>query len=380
MSTSPVLALAQQLINCPSVTPEDHGCQAILVDRLQPLGFNVLPLPFSGVPNFWATRGQAASPCVVFSGHTDVVPAGPLSQWDSPPFQAEVRDNCLYGRGAADMKGALAAMLCATEQFIHANPDYPGTIGFLITGDEEGPALHGTRAMMAHLKTQGVRMDYCVVGEPSSSQVVGDALKVGRRGSLTGRFQIHGKQGHIAYPHRAHNPIHQALAALQALVAENWDREPNPHFPPTSFQLSQIDAGAGAINVIPGHLHGAFNFRFSNTVSPDALKQRVAALFENHGCRFDIQWELSGLPFLTQGGRLIEACQTAVFEIQGITPLLSTDGGTSDGRFIAPEGIEVVELGLCNHSIHALNEHAPVADLEHLQAIYRRVLETLLGR
>ena len=371
-----VLKLAQQLIQCPSVTPHDAGCQAILIARLKALGFTITPLPFGNISNFWATHGDLTHPPLFFAGHTDVVPTGPENAWNAPPFEARVDDGILYGRGAVDMKGALSAMVVACEHFLNKTPNYGGSIGFLITGDEEGPGTYGTRAMIPHLKIQGVQLGPCVLGEPTSDAVVGDTLKIGRRGSLTGYFTVEGIQGHVAYPQRANNPVHHSIPFLQTLLQTIWDPTPSVHFPPTAFQIVHIESGLNTANVIPGSLRGIFNFRFSTQVSAETLMQRVEAIAANAGCPVHIEWILSGRPFLTESGRLLSVCQTAIQKVQSIEPLLSTDGGTSDGRFIAPEGIDVVELGLCNASIHAVNECVPVDDLAQLTQIYLQILRT----
>ena len=369
-----VLALAQALIQCPSVTPTDAGCQAILIERLKAMGFSVTPLPFENVNNFWAVHGDTTQPSLVFAGHTDVVPSGPESAWKHPPFSGIVQSNMLYGRGAADMKGALAAMITACERFLSNSPDYNGSIAFLITGDEEGPGTFGTRAMIPHLKARGVKIGPCLLGEPTSHERIGDTLKIGRRGSLSGHFRVKGKQGHVAYPHRADNPIHHAISFLQQLLQITWDPTPSDYFPPTTLQIVHIASGLNTTNVIPGDLEGIFNFRFSTQVSADALIQRVEALCKQFNCPMTIEWTLSGQPFLTDSGRLLSVCQSAIQAFSSLSPHLSTDGGTSDGRFIAPEGIDVVELGLCNHSIHATNECVPVEHLAQLEEIYYRIL------
>jgi succinyl-diaminopimelate desuccinylase len=370
----PVVKLAQSLIQCPSVTPTDAGCQAILIDRLKSLGFRITPLPFGQVNNFWATHGDLKKPPFFFAGHTDVVPPGPIDAWLFPPFEGKVDNGILYGRGAVDMKGALAAMVIASERFLSESPHYGGSLGFLITGDEEGPGIHGTRAMIPHLKAQGLKMGSCLLGEPTSHRVIGDTLKIGRRGSLTGYFTIQGTQGHVAYPDRAVNPIHHSLSFLQTLLETTWDPAPSVYFPPTALQLVHLESGLNTANVIPGSLKGIFNFRFSTEVSAENLMQRVEAIAAQAGCPISIEWILSGRPFLTESGQLLSVCQTAIQAVQSIKPFLSTDGGTSDGRFIAPEGIDVVELGLCNARIHAVNECVPIADLEALTKVYHHIL------
>jgi succinyl-diaminopimelate desuccinylase len=370
------LELCCELIRRPSVTPDDGGCQALMMERLQTLGFNCTALPFGEVENFWAERGSDG-PILVFAGHTDVVPTGPLEQWHSPPFEPTLVDGCLYGRGTADMKGSLAAMLVACEEFVARHPDHPGRIGFLITSDEEGPAANGTVKVIEHLQQQGVSIDWCLVGEPSSSASLGDVIKNGRRGSLGAVLTIKGVQGHIAYPQLADNPIHRALPALQALTEEVWDQG-NEFFPPTSMQISNINGGTGATNVIPGSLQLQFNFRFSTEVTDTGLRARTEAILQAHELDYDIEWALSGQPFLTPSGALVEAAVASISDITGTKPELSTSGGTSDGRFIAPTGAQVVEIGPINATIHKLNEVVLAADLPRLAAIYRGILERLL--
>lgn len=370
------LELCCELIRRPSVTPEDAGCQALMMEQLEVLGFECVPLQFGEVSNFWAQRGESG-PLLVFAGHTDVVPTGPTGQWDSPPFKPEVRDGLLYGRGSADMKGSLAAMLVACEEFVAEHPNHPGRIGFLITSDEEGPAIDGTVRVLDYLASRGERIDWCVVGEPSSSDVLGDAIKNGRRGSLGAVLTVRGVQGHIAYPHLADNPIHKLLPALHALASERWD-EGNEFFPPTSMQVSNIHGGTGATNVIPGDVQVVFNFRFSTAVTDAQLRERTEAILRAHKLDFEIDWQLSGQPFLTAAGALVEAAIESIAEVTGHAPELSTAGGTSDGRFIAPTGAQVVEIGPVNATIHKLNEHVRVADLPRLAAIYKGILRRLL--
>ena len=370
------LALACELIRRPSVTPADGGCQALMMERLEALDFRTTALRFGEVDNFWAVRGDSG-PILVFAGHTDVVPTGPLEQWRSPPFEPTLVDGALYGRGAADMKGSLAAMLVACEDFVAAHPDHRGRIGFLITSDEEGDAVDGTVRVMQYLQQQGEHIDWCVVGEPSSSNQLGDMIRNGRRGSLGATLTVRGIQGHIAYPQLADNPIHRALPALQALTAEVWDRG-NEFFPPTSMQISNINAGTGASNVIPGSLQLRFNFRFSTEVTEQDLRRRTAAILDAHGLDYELQWALSGQPFLTSRGALVEATVASIGAVTGLVPQLSTAGGTSDGRFIAPSGAQVVEVGPINATIHKLNEVVQAADLPRLAAIYQGILQRLL--
>ncbi|PXX98179.1 succinyl-diaminopimelate desuccinylase [Halomonas sp. LBP4] len=373
---SPTLALAFELIRRPSVTPDDLGCQALMIERLERLGFHVERLPFGDVENFWATRGHHG-PMLAFAGHTDVVPSGPHLHWDHPPFEPCIDDQgMLCGRGAADMKGSLAAMLTAVERFVTAHPDHHGKIGFLITSDEEGPAVDGTRAVVEHLREAHERLDYCIVGEPSSTARLGDVIKNGRRGSLGGVLHIKGVQGHVAYPHLARNPIHQAMPALDALVREHWDAG-NAFFPATSFQVSNIRAGTGATNVIPGDVEVVFNFRFSTEVTHEQLKQRTEALLDAHGLEYHLDWTLNGEPFLTAEGELVDAALRGVEDVLGHRPELSTSGGTSDGRFIATLGSQVVELGPLNATIHKVNERVRAADLDDLSRVYEAILARL---
>lgn len=370
------LALACDLIRCPSVTPADAGCLNLLGARLAAAGFALTPLPFGEVSNLWAVRGDAGR-LFCLAGHTDVVPPGPESEWRHPPFTPQIENGILYGRGAADMKGALAAMVTAVEAFVAAHPRHPGRIGFLLTSDEEGPARDGTARVVDWLRDQGMIPDWCLVGEPSSSTTLGDVIRNGRRGSLNGSLRVRGVQGHVAYPERADNPIHRAAPALAALAAEIWDRG-NAHFPPTSFQISTIAAGEGVTNVIPGELRVLFNFRFSTAVTAAQLQARTEAILDHHGLDYALDWQLSGEPFLTPVGDLVNAAVGAVHDRTGTHTELSTGGGTSDGRFIAPLGTQVVELGLLNASIHKIDEQVAVADLELLSEIYRDMLERLL--
>ena len=370
------LSLCCELIRRESVTPEDAGCQALMMAHLDSLGFACSELPFGEVSNFWAERGTDG-PILVFAGHTDVVPTGPPERWATPPFEPTLRDGKLFGRGAADMKASLAAMLVACEEFVAAHPEHPGRIGFLITSDEEGPAADGTVRVVQHLQDQGKAIDWCLVGEPSSSSALGDVIKNGRRGSLGAVLTIKGVQGHIAYPHLADNPIHRALPALHALASETWDQG-NEFFPPTSLQISNINGGTGATNVIPGTVEVQFNFRFSTELTEQELRERTEAILQAHALDYDLQWHLSGQPFLTSSGALIDATVAAIRDITGLETELSTAGGTSDGRFIAPTGAQLVELGPINATIHKLNEEVLADDLPRLAAIYKRILEHLL--
>jgi succinyl-diaminopimelate desuccinylase len=372
----PTLALTRDLIACASVTPEDAGCQSLMMARLQQAGFAVEPLRFGEVDNFWATRGSSG-PLLVFAGHTDVVPPGDTGQWESDPFIATEAVADLVGRGAADMKASLAAMVVACEHFVGAHPDHSGRIGFLITSDEEGPAKDGTIRVMETLKDRGEQIDWCVVGEPSSTRELGDLVKNGRRGSLNARLVIHGKQGHIAYPHLADNPIHRAMPTLNALVAEPWDQG-NDFFDPTSLQISTIRAGQGVTNVIPGSVEVLFNLRFSTEVTADEIRGRCEAILDQGGLTYDIEWSLSGEPFLTEPGALLNAVIDSIESTTGHVPEVSTGGGTSDGRFIAPSGAQVVEVGHVNATIHQINERVKLADIPQLTKIYEGILERLL--
>ena len=373
---SDALNLAMELIRHPSVTPVDAGCQTLITKRLAPLGFSIEPLHFGDVENLWARRGQA-SPLLVLAGHTDVVPPGPLETWQSDPFKPEIRNGCLYGRGAADMKGSLAAMVTAVERFLTRCPHHSGSIGFLLTSDEEGSAVDGTARVVGALQARGERIDWCLIGEPTSEHTLGDVIKNGRRGSLNGTLRVQGIQGHVAYPGRADNPIHRAIPALSELCTTPWD-EGNAHFPPTTFQISNIHAGTGADNVIPETLELTFNLRFSTQWTAASLQQRIVEILDRYGVSDRCDWRLSGEPFLTREGRLIQATREAIREITGTETKTSTSGGTSDGRFIAPLGVEVIELGPLNASIHKVDEHIPVDDLDTLSRIYERVLGLLL--
>ena len=376
--TEDVFDLACDLISCSSETPNDGGCQQLIAQRLTAAGFKVNHLPFGRVCNMWAQVGDG-NPLVVFAGHTDVVPPGPLSQWTSPPYRPTVSGQYLYGRGAADMKSSLAAMVVATERFLLSHPNHAGSIGFLITSDEEGEAIDGTARVIDYLTQQGTTIDMCVVGEPSSAKKVGDVVRVGRRGSLNGRIRFVGEQGHVAYPDQTCNPIHTAITALSQLVTRVWDSG-NAYFPPTTFQISNMNAGTGAANVIPGELDILFNFRFNTEQSIEGLQATVEdhLLTNDPGIKTVLDWQLSGQPFLTRKGKLLNAVQTAIRSVVSLEPDLSTSGGTSDGRFIAPTGAEVIELGPVNASIHKINECVRISELEPLAKIYQGILFQLL--
>ncbi len=374
---TPTVALAQELLRRPSVTPEDGGCQDLIAQRLATLGFRIEPMPFNEVTNLWARRGDQA-PLFCSAGHTDVVPPGPREDWDSDPFVPEIRNGRLYGRGACDMKGEIAAMVTAAEDFVRDHPHHVGSIAFLITSDEEGPSVDGTARVVETLEARGEKINWCLVGEPSSHERLGDTLKNGRRGSLSGFLKVIGKQGHVAYPHRALNPLHALAPCLVALVDEEWDQG-NAFFPPTTFQISNLNTGTGAENVIPGTLTAQFNLRFSTELDAETIQRRVAAILDRGGLDYELTWRLSGNPFLTPTGDLVEAVSLAVEEIMGYRPEASTAGGTSDGRFIAPTGAQVLELGAINASIHQVNECIGVQELDQLSTIYRRILEKLLG-
>ncbi len=374
--TSPTRALTEALIRRPSVTPRDEGCLELIGQRLAPLGFHLERIDADGVGNLWARRG-ATRPLVCFAGHTDVVPSGPHSEWHSDPFAATERDGYLYGRGAADMKTSLAAFVVAIEQFLAEHPDHPGAIALLLTSDEEGAATHGTRHVIEALAARNEAIDYCIVGEPTSVDRLGDTIKNGRRGSLNATLTVLGMQGHVAYPHLARNPVHEAAAALAELAATHWD-DGDEYFPPTSFQVSNLHAGTGATNVIPGKFELVFNFRFSPKSPAEALKHRVHALLERHGLQYEIDWQLSGNPFITPRSKLVDALERSIRATTGLAPELSTTGGTSDGRFIATHCPEVVEFGPVNATIHKVNERIAVETIEPLTAIYRGVLQNLL--
>jgi succinyl-diaminopimelate desuccinylase len=373
---SATLDLSRALIERPSVTPDDQGCQQLLAGCLQAIGFRTEHLRFGDVDNLWARRGDA-TPLFVFAGHTDVVPAGPLHKWTSPPFEPVIRDGYLYGRGAADMKGSIAAMVTACERFIAEYADHKGSIAFLITSDEEGPSVNGTVKVVELLESRDEHIDWCLVGEPSSREQVGDTIKNGRRGSLNGVLEVLGKQGHVAYPQLADNPIHRSAPALAELCTVEWDAG-NDFFPPTTFQISNISAGDGTENVIPGSLQVMFNLRFSTESTVDSIRSRVDEILIRHGLDYVINWKVSGEPFLTPAGELVDAARTAIKSTVGIETLLSTTGGTSDGRFIAPTGAQVVELGPLNDTIHKINECVKTEELDKLSVIYEEILKQLL--
>ena len=374
--TDPTLALVRQIIACPSVTPDDAGCMEIIAERLRPLGFSCEFINRNGVTNLWARRGTS-KPLFVFAGHTDVVPTGPLDKWTSPPFAPEIRDGMLYGRGAADMKSSLAAMLTATEAFVAANPDHAGSIAFLLTSDEEGDANDGTIAVVEALKARGESLDFCIIGEPTSVDTLGDMIKNGRRGSLSGKLTVKGIQCHIAYPHLGKNPIHLAAPAIAELGDTEWDQG-NEYFPPTTWQISNIHGGTGATNVVPGSVEIKFNFRFSTASTVDGLKQRLTAILDKHDLEYEIDWTLGARPFLTGRGPLAAAASTAIHEICGIETELSTTGGTSDGRFIADICAQLLEIGPVNATSHKIDESVDITALPKLSAIYTRILEQLL--
>ena len=371
------LALTRELIRRPSVSPEDHGCMELIIARLEAAGFRIERMPFGPVENLWARHGEGG-PVLCFAGHTDVVPTGPREEWQTDPFEPVVRDGVLYGRGAADMKSGLAAMITATERFVASRPHHGGTLAFLLTSDEEGPSVDGTRRVVEVLGSRGEKIDWCVVGEPTSSDALGDVIKIGRRGSLSAKLTVHGIQGHVAYPHLADNPVHALAPALAELTGRVWDKG-NEYFQPTTFQVSNISAGTGAPNVIPGELKARFNFRFSTEQTVDKLQRLVSEILDRHKVNYTLDWFISGLPFFTAPGELSAAVVRAVEEIAGRTPELSTTGGTSDGRFIAPTGAQVVEFGVINATIHKVNENVRIADVAALSQIYQRVMEQLLA-
>lgn len=372
------LELTKQLIQQSSITPEDGKCQQIIAQRLQKIGFEISLFPFGEVKNLWARRGHG-NPLFVFAGHTDIVPPGDLSKWKFPPFEPTEHEGYLYGRGAQDMKSNIAAMVTAVEIFIQKNPNHKGSIGFLITSDEEGPSINGTQKVIEALKSQQIHIDYCIVGEPSSQEIVGDKLKVGRRGTLSADLILHGKQGHIAYPHLALNPIHKAAKILNEMINFDWDEgKSQENFQKTSFQVSNIHAGTGATNVIPNDLTLQCNFRYSPVTTAEALKKQFENILQINDIRYSIIWHHSGNPFLTQKGKLLEACVSAIQKLQHLEPTLSTDGGTSDGRFIAGPNTEVIELGVCNDTIHQINERVKISELETLSSVYQEILGNLL--
>jgi len=378
MSTSPTIALAQDLMGRASVTPADKGCQELMIARLEAIGFTIERMRFGEVDNFWARRGTE-KPVLAFAGHTDVVPTGPVEQWDTPPFEPTIKDGFLYGRGAADMKGSLAAWVVALEEFIAIHPNHRGSLALLITSDEEGPFVDGTTRVIDTLEARGEKMDWCIVGEPSSTNTLGDVIKNGRRGSLTAAITAKGIQGHVAYPHLVDNPIHKVAPALAELASTTWDQG-NHSFPPTSFQIANINGGTGASNVVPGHVEVMCNFRYSTELTADDLTAKVEAILDAHNVDYDIHWTYNGLPFLTESGALVDACRDAIKAVTGTDTELSTAGGTSDGRFIAPTGAQVVELGPCNGTIHKLNECVKVSDLEQLTEVYLGALTRLMAQ
>ena len=375
--TSATLQLASDLIARPSITPDDAGCQALLIERLSAIGFACETMVFDEVTNLWARRGSAA-PLLTFAGHTDVVPPGPLDQWHSDPFIPEIRDGNLYGRGAADMKSSIAAMVTACERFVAQHAQHQGSIALLITSDEEGIATNGTVKVIEVLEARGEKIDWALIGEPSSMAHVGDVVKNGRRGSIGAKLVINGVQGHVAYPHKVDNPIHRAMPALHDLARHEWDRG-NNFFPPTSLQISNINSGTGAHNVVPGHAEVFFNLRYSTETDAQKIMATTQVILDKHELDYDINWSISGYPFLTPEGELVEAAQQAIKQHTGLTTALETTGGTSDGRFIAPTGAQVLELGPVNESIHKLNEHVNIDQLDLLSDIYQSILENLLS-
>ncbi|WP_261843616.1 succinyl-diaminopimelate desuccinylase [Aliamphritea ceti] len=376
MSHSPTVELAKELISRRSVTPEDAGCQELMIERLEAMGFVIERMQFEDVSNFWARRGTEG-PVFCFAGHTDVVPSGPEEKWSHPPFEPVIEDGYLCGRGAADMKGGIASFMTALERFIAHHPDHKGSIALLITSDEEGPFINGTTRVIDTLEARNEKITWCIVGEPSSTAQVGDIIKNGRRGSISGEITVKGVQGHVAYPHLVKNPIHKAMPAFAALSEEKWD-EGNEYFPPTSFQISNIHSGTGANNVVPGDLEAKFNFRFSTELTDVEIKQRTHAILDAHGLDYDLTWILSGHPFITGEGDLVNACQSAIKAVSGIETELSTSGGTSDGRFIAPTGAQVVELGPVNATIHKIDERVKAEDLDTLSSLYENIMARLL--
>jgi succinyl-diaminopimelate desuccinylase len=376
--SSKTLELTLDLMARNSVTPEDGGCQNVMMERLRSSGFDVEALRYGNVDNFWAKHGNGKGPVLCFAGHTDVVPTGPLEEWQSHPFTPTIRDGVLYGRGAADMKSGLAAMITATEEFLRRHPKHKGTIAYLITSDEEGPSVDGTKRVVETLVARKEKIDWCVVGEPSSEKQLGDTIKIGRRGSVSGRLTVHGVQGHVAYPHLAENPVHTLAPALAELTSRVWDQG-NEYFQPTTFQVSNLNAGTGAPNVIPGELKARFNLRFGPVQTIQGLRETVEGILARHKVRFTIEWYVSGEPFYTPPGALSAAAVGAIQDITGVTPKLSTGGGTSDGRFIAPMGAQVVELGVTGTTLHKVNENIRVQEVDQLHGIYLRLLERLLA-
>ncbi|MDN6319825.1 MAG: succinyl-diaminopimelate desuccinylase [Marinobacter sp.] len=376
MSPSPTLELAIDLISRPSITPDDGGCQKLMMSRLAPLGFTGEHMRFGDTDNLWARKG-ANGPVLAFAGHTDVVPTGPEKNWAHPPFEPIIKDGVLYGRGAADMKGSLAAFITACERFVVAHPNHRGSIALLITSDEEGPAQNGTVKVVEALEARSEKIDWCLIGEPSSTREVGDVIKNGRRGSLHGYLTVQGVQGHVAYPHLAENAVHAVAPALHTLANEFWDNG-NDYFPPTTFQITKVEAGTGS-NIIPGECLVHFNFRYCTENTAESLEERVVAILDRHNLKYDVQWHLSGRPFLTDKGALVSASRSAIHNVTGRTTELSTSGGTSDGRFIAPTGAQVVELGPINATIHKVNECVKAEDLNTLSKIYEHILVGLLA-
>jgi succinyl-diaminopimelate desuccinylase len=370
------LELAKLLLSRPSITPDDAGCQSIIKENLHPYGFHFESMRFNDVDNLWAKFGSE-SPLFVFAGHTDVVPTGPLSDWTFPPFEPTEHNDYLYGRGTSDMKCAIAAMITAAKNFLHAHSDFKGSIGFLITSDEEGPSINGTKKVIETLEKRGEKIDYCIVGEPSSDKIIGDQIRIGRRGSLHGKLTIKGKQGHVANPYLAINPIHQSMQAFHEIAHTEWDQG-NDQFPPTTLQFTNIHSGTGALNVIPGHLECSFNLRFSPVSNPIDLQNRIEAILKKHHLNFTIDWTISANPFLSRQGKLIQAAQKSIQEINGLSVNLSTGGGTSDARFIAPTGAEVIELGVLNETAHQIDEKVKISDIDKLTQMYIKILELVL--